>query len=205
MKILLATQNLGKVKELQELLQGEDIKVISLCDLENWEEVEETGATFAENAALKARVAAERTGLVTLADDSGLEVDALMGAPGVYSARYAGEPKDDERNNEKLLKELEGVPEEERAARFRCALVIVTPKGEEFLTEGAVEGRILRERRGKEGFGYDPLFYLPDFSRTMAELNVCQKNKLSHRAQAFQKALPILRELLQDNKRSNSL
>lgn len=197
MKILLATQNLGKVKELQELLQGEEIKVISLRDIANWEEVEETGATFAENAALKARVAAQRTGLVSLADDSGLVVDALKGAPGVYSARYAGEPKDDERNNEKLLKELEGVPEEKRIGRFRCALVIATPKGEEYLTEGTVEGRILRERRGKEGFGYDPLFYLPDFCRTMAELNVNQKNKLSHRAQAFQKAIPILRELSQ--------
>lgn len=195
MKILLATQNLGKVKELQELLQGEEIEVISLRDIANWEEVEETGETFAENAALKARAAAERTGLVSLADDSGLEVDALKGAPGVYSARYAGEPKDDERNNEKLLKELEGVTEEERSGRFRCALVIATPKGEEYLTEGTVEGQILRERRGEEGFGYDPLFYLPEFKRTMAELNVNQKNKVSHRAQAFEKAIPILREL----------
>lgn len=195
MKILLATQNLGKVKELQELLQGEEIEVMSLRDIANWEEVEETGETFAENAALKARVAAKRSGLISLADDSGLEVDALKGAPGVYSARYAGEPKDDERNNEKLIKELEGVPEEERSGRFRCALVIATPEGEEFLTEGTVEGRIQKERRGTEGFGYDPLFYLPDFKRTMAELNVSQKNKLSHRAQAFQKAIPILREL----------
>lgn len=195
MKILLATQNLGKVKELQELLQGEEIEVISLRDIANWEEVEETGETFAENAALKARAGAERTGLVSLADDSGLEVDALNGAPGVYSARYAGEPKDDERNNEKLLKELEGVTEEERTGRFRCALVIATPKGEEYLTEGTVEGRILRERRGEEGFGYDPLFFLPEFKRTMAELNVNQKNKVSHRAQAFEKAVPILRGL----------
>ena len=197
MKILLATQNLGKVKELQALLHGEEIEVMSLRDIANWEEVEETGETFAENAALKARVAAKRSGLISLADDSGLEVDALKGAPGVYSARYAGEPKDDERNNEKLIKELEGVPEEERSGRFRCALVIATPEGEEFLTEGTVEGRIQKERRGTEGFGYDPLFYLPDFKRTMAELNVSQKNKLSHRAQAFQKAIPILREIRQ--------
>lgn len=196
MKVLLATQNLGKVRELQGLLQGEEIEVISLRDIANWEEVEETGETFAENAALKARAAAECTGLVSLADDSGLEVDALHGAPGVYSARYAGEPKDDERNNEKLLKELKGVAEEERTGRFRCALVIATPKGEEYLTEGTVEGQILGERRGDGGFGYDPLFFLPDFNRTMAELNVHEKNKVSHRAQAFEKAIPILRELL---------
>lgn len=193
MKVLLATQNKGKVKELQDLLSGEDIEVISLGDLEHWEDVEETGSTFAENAAMKARIAAQRTGLVSLADDSGLEVDALHGAPGVYSARYAGEPKDDERNNDKLLKELEGVSEEQRTGRFRCALVIATPTGEEFLTEGTVEGRILNERRGKEGFGYDPLFYLPDFGRTMAQLNLCQKNKISHRAQAFRQAVPILK------------
>ncbi len=196
MRILLATQNLGKVKELQELLTGEELEVISLADLEDWEEIEETGSTFAENAALKARVAAERTGLITIADDSGLEVDALNGAPGVNSARYAGTPKDDQKNNEKLLAELEGVAEEERTARFRCALVIALPSGEEYLTEGIVEGRILTEPRGREGFGYDPLFYLPDFGRTMAQLNLSQKNKISHRAQAFRNAIPMLKDLL---------
>lgn len=199
MKVLLATQNRGKVKELQELIAGEDIEVISLGDLEEWEEVEETGATFAENAAMKARIAAQRTGLVSIADDSGLEVDAIQGAPGVYSARYAGEPKDDEKNNDKLLKELEDVPEEQRTARFRCALVVASPTGEEFLTEGVVEGRILNERRGKEGFGYDPLFYLPDFGRTMAQLNLSQKNKISHRAQAFRQVVPLLMELAHRN------
>lgn len=195
MKILLATQNLGKVKELEELLQGEEIEVISLADLEEWEEIEETGTTFAENASLKARIAAQRTGLISLADDSGLEVDALNGAPGVNSARYAGTPKDDEKNNAKLLAELEGVPDEERTARFRCALAIALPTGEEYLTEGIVEGRILKEPRGREGFGYDPLFYLPDFGRTMAQLALSQKNKISHRAQAFRNAIPILQDL----------
>lgn len=195
MKILLATQNQGKVKELQEMLADTQIDVLSLHDIENWEDVEETGSTFAENASLKARAAAERTGYIALADDSGLEVDALDGAPGVYSARYAGEPKDDERNNDKLLKALEKVPDEERTARFRCALVIATPDGKEYLTEGTVEGRISRVRRGKDGFGYDPLFFMPDFGRTMAELTLTQKNKISHRAQAFQKAIPILKEL----------
>jgi len=195
MKILLATQNQGKVRELQELLTDEDIEVLSLQDIPDWEEVEETGKTFAENAALKASAALHRTGLIALADDSGLEVDALDGWPGVYSARFSGEPKDDERNNDKLLHLLESIPDDQRIARFRCALVIATPDGKEYLTEGSVEGRILTQRRGKGGFGYDPLFFVSEFARTMAELNLAQKNKLSHRAQAFRKVIPILRGL----------
>lgn len=195
MKIILATQNQGKVRELRELLVDEDIEVLSLLDFPDFEDVEETGVTFAENAALKARVAAQRTGLIALADDSGLEVDVLEGAPGVYSARYAGEPKDDERNIDKLLSSLETVPEDKKTARFRCALVMATPFGEEYLTEGAVEGRILTERRGSDGFGYDPVFYLPEFSRTMAELTLSEKNTISHRAQAFRKGIPILQAI----------
>ena len=195
MKIILATQNQGKVRELQELLSDEDIEVLSLLDIPDWEDVEENGETFADNAALKARAAVLRTGLIALADDSGLEVDALDGRPGVYSARFAGEPKDDERNNDKLLQLLEVVSDDKRTARFSCALVLATPDGEEFLTEGTVEGRILRQRRGKGGFGYDPLFFVAEFARTMAELNLAQKNKLSHRAQAFHKVIPILQAL----------
>ncbi|MHB1406792.1 MAG: XTP/dITP diphosphatase [Desulfitobacteriaceae bacterium] len=197
MKVLLATQNSGKVRELVELLADEEIEVLSLKDVPAWQEVEETGATFAENAAIKARAGVEKTGFITLADDSGLEVDALNGAPGVYSARFAGEPKDDERNNDKLLALLENVPDEQRTGRFRCALVVATPQGDEYLTEGTVEGKILRQARGTEGFGYDPLFFIPDFGRTMAELSLTQKNKLSHRAQAFRKAVPILQNLKQ--------
>ena len=195
MKILLATQNQGKVRELQELLAEEEFEVLSLRDIPDWQEVEETGTTFAENAVLKAKAASLRTGLTVLADDSGLEVDALNGAPGVYSARFAGEPKDDERNNDKLLALLENVPDNQRTARFRCSLAVITPKGEEFLTEGTVEGKILRQRRGKEGFGYDPIFFVSEFARTMAELNLTQKNKISHRAQAFLKVVPILQDL----------
>ncbi len=195
MKILLATQNQGKVRELRELLVDEAIEVLSLRDIPNWEDIEENGVTFADNAALKAREAVRRTGLITLADDSGLEVDALEGAPGVYSARFAGEPKDDERNIDKLLQLLGTTPEDQRTARFRCALVVATPLGEEFLTEGAVEGRILTERHGSDGFGYDPVFYLPKFAKTMAELTMNEKNSLSHRAQAFRKVIPILRNL----------
>ena len=195
MKIILATLNQGKIREFQELLADEDIEVLSLRDIPNWEDVEEDGETFADNAALKARAAVRRTGLIALADDSGLEVDALNGAPGVYSARFAGEPKDDERNNDKLLLLLETISDEKRIARFRCALVMVTPEGDEYLTEGTAEGLILRERRGSEGFGYDPLFYVPEFARTMAELTLNEKNKLSHRAQAFRKVIPILKAL----------
>jgi len=195
MKIILATQNQGKIRELQELLVDEDIEVLSLEEIEGWEDVEENGETFAENAGLKARAAVKKTGLIALADDSGLEVDALNGAPGVYSARFAGEPKNDERNNDKLLQVLETIAEDKRQARFRCALVVATPAGEEYLTEGTVEGQILRERRGTEGFGYDPLFFVPEYARTMAELTLAEKNKLSHRAQALRKAIPILRDL----------
>ena len=195
MKILLATQNQGKVRELRDLLVDEAIEVLSLRDIPNWEDIEENGVTFADNAALKAREAVRRTGLIALADDSGLEVDALEGAPGVYSARFAGEPKDDERNIDKLLQLLETTPGDQRTARFRCALVMATPLGEEFLTEGAVEGRILTERHGSDGFGYDPVFYLPEFARTMAELTMSEKNSLSHRAQAFRKVIPLLRNL----------
>ena len=195
MKIILATQNQGKVRELRELLVDEEIEVLSLLDIPDWEDVVENGVTFPDNAALKARVAVRRTGLIALADDSGLEVDALDGAPGVYSARYAGEPKDDERNNDKLLHLLDTIPEHKRTARFRCALVIATPFGEEYLTEGAVEGRILTLRRGSDGFGYDPVFFIPEFARTMAELTLTEKNTVSHRAQAFRKVIPILRDL----------
>lgn len=195
MEILLATQNKGKVLELQELLADQDIVVHSLLDFPDWEEVEETGQTFAENAALKAWAAMKKTGLLTLADDSGLEVEALDGAPGVFSARYAGEPKDDQKNIDKVLTLLEDVPDEKRSACFRCALVLVTPDEKEYLVEGTIEGRILRQRQGQGGFGYDPIFFVLDLRRTMAELSSTQKNKLSHRAQAFRKALPILQEL----------
>ncbi|MDR3542226.1 MAG: XTP/dITP diphosphatase [Desulfosporosinus sp.] len=195
MKIILATQNQGKIRELQELLVDEGIEVLSIQDIPDWEDVEENGETFADNAALKARAAVKRTGLIALADDSGLEVDVLKGAPGVYSARYAGEPKNDDRNNDKLLQLLETTADDKRTARFRCALVMATPFGKEYLTEGAVEGQIIRKRRGQDGFGYDPIFYLPEYARTMAELTLVEKNKLSHRAQAFRKAIPILRDL----------
>ncbi|TCX51081.1 XTP/dITP diphosphatase [Dehalobacter sp. 12DCB1] len=196
MQVLLATMNKGKVMELEELLNDEKIEILSLSDLPDYQEVEESGSTFAENAFIKARAACAAGKMITLADDSGLEVDALAGAPGIFSARYAGEPKNDEHNIEKLLTDLEGVPEENRTARFRCALAIICPDGQEYLTEGSVEGRILTERIGTGGFGYDPVFYLPDLQKTMAELSLDEKNCLSHRARAFAKAVPLLTALM---------
>jgi non-canonical purine NTP pyrophosphatase, rdgB/HAM1 family len=195
MEILLASQNKGKIAEFRELLADENIQVCSLLDFPDYEDVEETGQTFAENAAIKAWEAMKKTGLLTLADDSGLEVEALNGAPGVISARFAGEQGNAQKNIDKLLALLANIPDERRGARFRCSLVIVTPDEKEYLVEGSVEGRILHQRQGEGGFGYDPIFFLPDLGRTMAELSPAQKNKLSHRAQAFRKALPILDEL----------
>ncbi len=197
MKILLATANSGKVKELEEMLTGMDITVLSLSDFSDFPEIEETGKTFAENAYLKARKAVEITGLVSLADDSGLEVDVLNGDPGVFSARYAGEPKSDERNIDKLLEQMEGVSESQRNARFRCSLAVVAPDGREFLTEGTVEGRIILARSGSGGFGYDPVFYLSELDKTMAELSMGEKNKISHRAIAFSKGVPIIKRLIE--------
>lgn len=172
------------------------VEVLSLADFSGSPEIEEDGATFAENALIKARAVAEHTGLVTVADDSGLEVDALSGAPGVLSARFAGEPKDDRRNNDKLLALLEGVDAENRGARFRCVIAIVTPGGKEYLSEGRCEGRIGFVPRGIHGFGYDPLFYLPEHGQTMAEIAPALKNRISHRARAFQEAVSVLESIL---------
>lgn len=201
MKIVLATANKGKVKELAGMLEDGRITVLSLDDFPGFPDIEETGGTFAENALLKARAACVRTKLIALADDSGLEVDALNGAPGIYSARYAGEPKDDGRNIVKLLAELKDIPDEARTARFRCCLAIAVPGGEEMIVEGSVEGRILRAPKGSGGFGYDPVFYLPAYGRTMAELTLEEKNRISHRAQALQTAVPLLKQMLSQENR----
>jgi len=195
MEILLATTNNGKVLELAEMLKTNEINILSLSDFPGLPEIEENGRTFAENALIKARTASAWTKMITLADDSGLEVDALNGAPGIFSARYAGEPKNDACNIEKLLAELNHVPENARTARFRCCLAIVTPDGQESLIEGKVEGTILKTKKGKGGFGYDPVFYLPELGRTMAELTIEEKNTISHRAQAFLKAVPMLTQM----------
>jgi XTP/dITP diphosphohydrolase len=193
--LLLATRNWGKLREITEMAEPEGFKVLSLADFPALPEVEETGETFAENALLKARAACRASGMLALADDSGLEVDALAGDPGVRSARFAGEEHCDRRNNEKLLAVLRRTPAPKRTARFRCVMAVVTPAGAEYLTEGAAEGIIAFEPRGTGGFGYDPLFWLPAVRMTMAELPPAEKNKYSHRGQALRQTLQVLKEI----------
>ncbi len=196
MKLVLATRNKGKVKELQELLSGAGVKVVSLADFPDVPEVVEDGDTFQANAVKKAREVAEAVGELTLSDDSGLEVDCLNGAPGVISARFAGAQHDDEANNRKLLELMFGVPWEKRTGRFRCVVAIAVPGGKTETVEGTCEGIITSEPRGTQGFGYDPLFFVPKYKRTFAELNATEKNLLSHRGKALQKAITVLKRTI---------
>lgn len=184
--IVLATRNKGKIAELSAMLDGFGLQVLGLADFPQIGEIEETGATFHENSLLKAREVAERTGLVAVADDSGLEVDHLGGAPGVYSARYAGEDAGDAANNAKLLEELEGVPAEKRKARFKCVMTAYAPGGEKLVAEGAWEGRVAFEPAGDQGFGYDPLFFDPASGLHAAQMDRAAKNAVSHRGKALQ-------------------
>ncbi len=189
-KIVLASGNAGKLREFQQLLSGCGFEVIPQSDF-NVSNVDETGTTFVENAIIKARHACQQTGLPAIADDSGIEVDALNGRPGVYSARYAGENADDEKNNQKLLAELNNIPTEHRTARYHAVLAYMryaddpTP----ILCHGTWEGIILTEPRGEGGFGYDPLFFVPTHNCASAELDKAEKNRISHRGKAMQELL----------------
>ncbi len=196
--VVLATKNRGKVTEFLALLPG-DIEIKTLDDM-NMSAPPETGVTFAENAAIKALGISALCDAIVIADDSGLEVDVLSGAPGVWSARFAGEPPDDERNIELLLEKLQGIPDKDRTARFVCSVIV--SRGDQILLEsmGYCDGVIGHERRGTNGFGYDPLFILPN-GRTMAELSPDQKNALSHRAHAFRQVAEPLYELVTSNPR----
>lgn len=195
--VVLATRNKGKIAELTEMLRGFSMNVKGLDDFPEVGEIEETGTTFVENALLKARAVCETTGLIAVADDSGLEVDALDGAPGVYSARYAfldldGAPPagdKDALNNAKLIRELAEVPEERRTARFRCVMAACKPGGETLTKDGAWEGRILESPRGENGFGYDPVFFDEELQQTAAEMGKAEKNKRSHRGHALRALL----------------
>ena len=182
-EVVLATTNKGKVKEFSILLEGVFENVISLCDLDSPPEVIEDGLTFRDNALKKAREIAKYSGKLSLADDSGLAIDALDGRPGVFSARYSGEGATDKTNIEKVLEELGDNPN--RKARFVCVLALVDPKGDHLVVEGFCEGEILDEPRGEGGFGYDPVFYLPSMQKTMAQIDPEIKNKISHRANAI--------------------
>jgi XTP/dITP diphosphohydrolase len=185
--LLIATTNQGKLREFKQLFQNYSIEVQSLQDFPDAPDVEETGTTFSENARLKAETLAELYQLPTLSDDSGLMVDALEGAPGVYSARYAGEAKDDQANIKKVLHELESIPYEARKASFICVLALAIPGKETRYLEGQLPGIIATGPKGDHGFGYDPIFYLPELHKTLAELSSEQKNAISHRAKAMEK------------------
>ncbi|MGE6554199.1 XTP/dITP diphosphatase [Exiguobacterium artemiae] len=187
MKIIVATRNPGKVGEFQAMLGRLGYDVESLLDYETAPETEETGSTFEENAELKSREAAAYFGHAVLSDDSGLEVDALNGAPGVYSARFAGEDKSDAANNALLLEKLADTPADQRAARFVCALSLAKPSGETLTVRGTMEGQIGFEAKGTNGFGYDPLFLIPSLNQTAAELTKSEKATISHRGQALRK------------------
>ena len=195
-KIIIATGNKGKAKEFETLFSPLGYKVLTLHDLEGATDVEETGTTFEENAVLKAEALCEQFNTMVIADDSGLMIDALDGRPGVYSARYAGEQKNDDANIDKVLEELKDVPEENRTARFYCALAVAVPGEETMTVSGTVEGRIANGRQGENGFGYDPVFYVPDLGKMMAELKPEEKNAISHRANALKKLKELLPKLL---------
>ncbi|MFQ5852187.1 MAG: XTP/dITP diphosphatase [Candidatus Binatia bacterium] len=198
MEILVGTTNPGKLVEVEAILKDFPLRFISLTSLGRWPEIVEDGRSFEENARKKACTLADFSSYVTLADDSGLEVDALDGAPGILSARYSGEQADDLKNNEKLLRELAGVPQEERGARFVCVLALCTPTssaGGAWVFRGECEGLITFAPRGRNGFGYDPLFFYPPLGKTFAELDRESKGHVSHRGKALKKlkeALPSL-------------
>ncbi|WP_434148858.1 XTP/dITP diphosphatase [Methylocaldum gracile subsp. desertum] len=194
-KILLASNNPGKVREIQAILANDDIEIVPQSAF-GVPDIEEVGLTFVENAILKARHASQLSGLPAIADDSGLEVDALGGAPGVFSARYAGPGANDAENNAKLLRELENIPDAERTARFRCVMVFLRHAQDPspLIGQGVWEGIILREPRGKGGFGYDPLFFVPEKNCTSAELSPDEKNRLSHRGKALRELVAQMRD-----------
>jgi len=194
-KIVLASSNKGKLKEINQLLSSTDLDVVSQSEF-NISDADETGLTFVENAIIKARHAAAHAKLPAIADDSGLEVDALDGAPGIYSARYGGENTNDQKNLEKLLFELKDVPEEQRTARFQCLMVYMRHENDPVpvICQGTWEGRILFEPKGVNGFGYDPVFYVPTHDCSSAELEPDLKNELSHRGQALTRLVSILKQ-----------
>lgn len=189
-RIVLATGNAGKLKEIREIFSGVDVGIVAQSDFDTPEAIED-GLSFVENAIIKARNAAAHTGLAALSDDSGIEVDALNGEPGIHSARYAG---DDESNIQRLLRELEGVPEEKRTARFQCVMVYLRHANDPVpvIAQGAWEGKILMSPQGQGGFGYDPVFYVPELDCSAAELSAADKNRLSHRGKALGQMLDCL-------------
>lgn len=190
-RLIIATKNAGKVKEIRELLDGYDFEVLSLKDMGLDIEVKETGSCFEENSLIKARAIHMMTGGMVIADDSGLEIDFLNGAPGVYSSRFLG-CASEKRQYEGILALMEGIPDEYRSARFRCVASLVTDTGE-MTFSGTIEGKIAFKAKGDNGFGYDPVFFIPEYKKTMAQLDPETKNKISHRGKAFEQLAAKLR------------
>jgi XTP/dITP diphosphohydrolase len=196
-EVIIATKNRGKAREFEDIFARRGVAVRTLLDYPEIVDVEETGQSFEENAVLKAEVISNQLKKMVIGDDSGLIVDALDGRPGIFSARYAGEEKSDQANMDKVLNELKNVPIEERSARFYCALAMAAPGLETITVSGTCEGRILEERKGTNGFGYDPIFYVIEKELSMAELSSDEKNKISHRAKALKKLDTILDSFLE--------
>ena len=192
-KIIFATGNEGKMKEIRRILADPQLEILSLKDAGIHADIDENGKSFEENTMIKAEAICKMTGEIVLADDSGLEIDYLNKEPGIYSARYMGEDTSYDIKNQALIDRLEGVPDEKRTARFVCAIAAVLPDGRVVTTRGVIEGKIGYEERGTNGFGYDPIFYLPDMSRSTAELTPEEKNAVSHRGNA----LRLMKEELQ--------
>jgi len=195
-EIILATGNRHKVVEIKEILRGMPVKIVSLAELKNAPEVVEDSDTLEENAAKKARIVARHYHRWALADDSGLEVAHLRGEPGVYSARWAGPGCTYEDNNKKLLSMMAGVPKSKRGARFRCVIALSDPRGKVWTAEGKIAGRITDKARGKNGFGYDPVFLVPTYGKTFAELGDRTKNRISHRSRALRRAQKLITTLV---------
>lgn len=196
-QILFATGNEGKMREIRSILADTGARILSMKEAGVSIDIEENGTTFAENALIKARAvsaALAKPDSVVLADDSGLVIDALNGEPGIYSARYMGEDTSYEVKNTNLIERLEGVPDEKRTARFVCAIAAVMPDGREFTVQAAIEGRIGYEQKGEGGFGYDPIFYVPEFGKTTAEMTAEEKNRVSHRGKALEQMKEVLKE-----------
>lgn len=196
-EVIIATKNRGKAKEFEYIFAARGYAIRTLLDYPGLAEVEETGETFEENAILKAEAVSKQLNKIVMSDDSGLIVDALNGKPGIFSARYAGEKKDDQANIDKVLKELKGIPFDKRTAQFYCALALAVPGHETITVSGTCEGQILDKPRGSSGFGYDPIFFVEEKGFSMAELQSDEKNRISHRANALKKLNVILDSLLE--------
>ena len=193
MQIIMATSNMDKVKEIRQILEGTEFQILSLKEAGITLDIEETGTTFEENAAIKAEAVRDLTGQLAIADDSGLVIDYLDGAPGIYSSRFMGEDTPYPEKNRAILKKLENAAEEERSARFVCSMAIAWPDGHTDICRGVMEGRIAYEIAGEGGFGYDPIFYLPERGCTSAQLTAQEKNAISHRGKALREAVSVLK------------